>query len=442
MTSNAPRSTHPHRQRTARSARALPSLRRLVLLTVAAALAAFASSALAQVVIHPQSIVVNPVPAFGVDVFLDKSSSSRDDSRAETAPSYRINETVSISVRVDRDAYVYLFDVKPNGAITQILPNRLSGGQSNRVSAGSTITFPPRGAPYRFVVDGPRGLSKVIAVASLRPLDTEQLAQFKGGDFAESDIGEVGFANAFSIIVRPVPQSQWVTDTALYWVGERQVTPSYGTLDIRSTPSNADVFVDGRYIGRTPVRYPVVEGRYDITIEREGYQTLQRTIGIRAGGTQRMTFDLQRVEARGFLRFGSSPSGAEVFVDGSFVGTTPTGRIALDEGSYRVTFRLDGYQEQTVQTRVEKNRERTIQAELYRATGTLVLYANVGGARVFLDGNEVGVIPSGSGRLEIPDLEGGQYEVTVVAPGYATLVDLVRIQAGFATTLEVQQQRR
>jgi hypothetical protein len=162
--------------------------------------------------VSPQAIIVNPAPGFGVEVWLDR------DRTGSATPTYQVGDEISIGVRVDEESYVYLFDIRPNGEVTQIFPNRFDG--NNRLRAGETRTFPPAGARYVFNIAPPRGLSKVVAVASTSELNTSQLASFqREADFASSSIGEQGFIQNFAIIVRPIPQQSWVTDTALYHVG-------------------------------------------------------------------------------------------------------------------------------------------------------------------------------------------------------------------------------
>jgi hypothetical protein len=175
-----------------------------------------------RITVSPQTIVVNPVPTFSVEVFLDKDSSGN------ATPSYQIGEAISIGVRVSEAAYIYVFNVRSTGEIIQILPNRYDAdGQNNYLQAGETKYFPPRGARYAFNVDGPNGLDKVIAVASRSQLDTRQLADFTGtGNFATSNIGQDGFAQTFSIVVTPIPQEDWVTDTALFYVGSQSSAPT------------------------------------------------------------------------------------------------------------------------------------------------------------------------------------------------------------------------
>src|SRR5690625_5508552 len=67
-------------------------------------IAVFMTAAFAQnVIVNPQGIVVNPKPSFEVEVWLDKSGSE---------PGYDIGEEIEISVRTNKDAYVYLFNIR------------------------------------------------------------------------------------------------------------------------------------------------------------------------------------------------------------------------------------------------------------------------------------------------------------------------------------------
>jgi len=170
------------------------------------------------IIVTPESIVVNPAPQFNVDVWVDKDPSGIG------TPQYVIGEAVKINVRVSETSYVYLFNVRSTGEISQILPNRYDPyGHANYLQAGEIKRFPAEGANYRFLVDGPIGLDKLIAVASKHPLNTQELADFENGSaFAESNIGISSFAQTLSIIVEPLPQSEWVTDTLNF-----QVLPRY-----------------------------------------------------------------------------------------------------------------------------------------------------------------------------------------------------------------------
>ena len=236
------------------------------------------SIAVAQrIVVEPQAIVVNPVPAFDVEVWVGRDPTGR------TEPSYAVGEPIEITVRTSEDAYVYLYSVSASGEIVQILPNRYDdGGRDPFVRARVTRTFPPQGARYAFVVEVPTGLAKVIAVASLEPLDTGTLASFtsEAAFTATSRLGEEGFARALSIIVEPLPQDAWVTATALYYVGRRPAQGAFGTIAVTSRPASAEVFVDGAFAGFTPLRYGVRPGSYEVEVRAPAHSSARETVVV------------------------------------------------------------------------------------------------------------------------------------------------------------------
>lgn len=393
------------------------------------------SFASAQVVVSPQAIVVNPRPSFGVDVWLDRDTSG------DGSPSYSVGEEIRISVRAAEASYVYIFDVKPSGEITQIFPNRFDS--QNRLSAGQTVTLPPNGSRYQFNIAPPRGLSKVIAVASKTELDTRQLARFGDEDdlFASSTIGERGFIQGFAIIVNPIPQESWVTDTALYYVGNRPPQAQFGTLRLQSTPRGAEAYVDGEFVGFTPLDFGTRPGNHDVRFELDGYDAFATSVNLRGDQVQTVSANLQQQVRAGTASFTSSPSGADVFVNGNYVGTTPTGSIRFQAGTYRASFELPGYQTQVVNFDVTAGRDRSVDASLRGMQSTVVVQANVGGAHVFIDGSQVGSIPNGTGRLQVSNVSSGSHELVVIAPGFATYVTTFNAQGGSRVELNVRQSR-
>lgn len=411
-------------------------LRRLgVLATLVLGLFAYAQP---RIVVSPQTIVVNPRPSFSVEVFTDKDTSGTG------TPSYQIGEAISIGVRVSEASYVYVFNIRSTGAVEQILPNRYDqDGQNNYLQAGETKYFPPRGARYAFNVDGPNGLDKVIAVASRSQLDTGQLASF-GADpnFASSNIGEAGFAQTFSIVVTPIGQNDWVTDTALMYVGSRPSVPTFGSLSVSSNPAGAEAYVDGQFVGYTPLTYGTRSGNHNVEVRLSGYDTYSTSVNVPGGQTASVNAGLVQTARNGTVNFTSNPSGAEVYVNGQYVGVTPTGSFSYPQGSYTVQFRLGGYNDTSLSFSVTPNSNQTVRADLAPVAGSLRVRANVGGAIVFLNGQQAGSIPNGSGELTLNNLPTGTHELVVLAPGFRTFVGDFSVRGGQTTELSVVQSKR
>jgi len=396
---------------------------------------AFVSASLAQtVVFSPQTIVVNPIPSFGVEVFVDKDPSG------DLVPTYQVGSNISIGVRVTESSYVYLFNVKATGEITQIIPNRIdAAGQSNFVNAGETKFFPPRNARYTFSVDGPTGTDKVIALASKDSLDVSQLANFQSDpSIATSNLGEQGFAQTLSIIIRPKPQNSWVTDTAIFNVGTTTAS-RYGTLSITSSPSGAEAFVDGQLIGYTPVRFGTNAGAHTVEVRANGYQPFSTSVNVPGGQTTPVNATLAQVVTTGVANFISQPAGAQVFVDGNLVGVTPTGPITLNAGSRSVRYVLGGYADANFSINVGAGTNQTFTDTMRGLTGSLTVRANLGGARIFINGEEVDRVTTGTGVNSFSGLPAGNHELTVVYPGFRTHLSTFTIRSGETVEVQVNQ---
>jgi len=104
----------------------------------------------------PLGLIIDPTPdPFSASIWTDKSS-------------YVIGENATIYFNVSQAAYVYIYDIQPDGIVRLIFPNAYS--QSNYVSAG--VHSLPDGA-YRFTVAPPTGTEQLQIIASLVPLGLE-----------------------------------------------------------------------------------------------------------------------------------------------------------------------------------------------------------------------------------------------------------------------------
>jgi hypothetical protein len=133
------------------------------------------------------------------------------------------------------------------------------------------------------------------------------------------------------------------TVTAEY--GEPQMvrfdlTRKAGFLVIRSNVDGAEVMLDGELIGRTPFSGPVISGKHQLVITRDGYQTSQREIEIYAGGSEQIQANLTRIPGAALPPEPSKPP-AWVFGFGyGYDGIDESMRFALGFG-VRVKERIE-----------------------------------------------------------------------------------------------------
>ncbi|MGC1722662.1 MAG: DUF4384 domain-containing protein, partial [Isosphaeraceae bacterium] len=97
---------------------------------------------------------------------------------------YRIygeGETLTLKVRCEEDAYLYVLYQQADGKIFQIFPN--SGQPDNRIKARQDIQVPAADDAFRWVIGPPFGHEVVKVIASKKPVDALSLPRLKDDHF-------------------------------------------------------------------------------------------------------------------------------------------------------------------------------------------------------------------------------------------------------------------
>lgn len=97
--------------------------------------------------------------------------------------------------------------------------------------------------------------------------------------------------------------------------------PKTGRIDITSTPFDANIKLNGKDYGTTPTTVrDLLIGSYTLTLEKPGYGTVNKTVSI----TEGQTTEINETLPTGMeVTIASTPSGAQLWVNGASVGTTP-----------------------------------------------------------------------------------------------------------------------
>ena len=162
-----------------------------------------------------------------------------------------------------------------------------------------------------------------------------------------------------------------------------------GRVLVRSTPAGANVTVDGRWRGRTPLTLEKVPfGEHEIRVVRSGYAVATEDFTLSTGTPSRtLSFRLQRsapaaAPARprpaptakpaapqsftGSIYVDSRPRGAQVLLDGRAVGTTPVRIPDVRIGSHVIRLQLTDHRDWTTSTRVTSGEESRVTGSLER----------------------------------------------------------------------------
>lgn len=250
------------------------------LLFVCIAVAALAAAASGQAT--PQGIIVEPPSEAGlqVEIWLDNAT-------------YVVGDTIQINYRVNQAAYIYIWDIDSQGNVTQLFPNQFD--PDNRVSSG-THTLPSSGTNYRLRVTQPTGTEyvQILATSEASPQALSLLGSFSASvPFPQLGLNPEDFKVQLEAQiqgVQPEPTERAFGFTS-FQVSSSQQT-QYGRLEVNSSPSSAEVIVDGELMGYTPLSVALTAGQHSLTLRRSGYRDFSTTVRIETAATERVDVNL------------------------------------------------------------------------------------------------------------------------------------------------------
>lgn len=187
-------------------------------------------------------------------------------------------------------------------------------------------------------------------------------------------------------------------------------TPMQGQLKVTTLPMDAKILLDGKERGTTPITIRnLLVGTYSLTLQKTGYGTETKTISISEGKTTEINETL--TSAMG-VTIASTPSGAQLWVDGQAYGKTPfTGTLSI--GSHTLKL-VNGSRERTERIEVKETGVNSYSYEI-EDSKNVTIQSNILKASVYINGEYVGKTPLNTqmklGRHTIKIDAGKDYDV-------------------------------
>jgi serine/threonine protein kinase len=135
--------------------------------------------------------------------------------------------------------------------------------------------------------------------------------------------------------------------------------------NITSDPGGAEIFVDGKFRGRTPLRLDLPARPHQLVAHLDGWPDEQQKIDV---ATQRENVT-HFVFANGSVKITSAPGGATVIANGKDFGQTPLVIEEVKPGDVTYELRLAGYKLGSVSGKVEPQQQTFLAARLERTVG-------------------------------------------------------------------------
>lgn len=231
---------------------------------------------------------------------------------------------------------------------------------------------------------------------------------------------------------------------------ERVRAASVGALDLKIDPPDAELLLDGEFLGTAAGLQEVLAGPRRLVVRRPGYSPVEMDVEVPADDILPVELALERSSA--VVRFEVLPAGVEVLLEGVVVAVAavaegaPEGSPAsvvvegLAIGSRRLELRKPGFRAAGLDLEIEALTDYTAApVALERSLGTIVLSEVAAGAVLLVDGaprpsageRRLGLrldLPPGTHRIEVRAGSAGLFESQIELADRQLLEVAVRLR--------------
>jgi hypothetical protein len=202
---------------------------------------------------------------------------------------------------------------------------------------------------------------------------------------------------------------------------------------VRVDVSDAVVLVDGKEVGRGArvLVDPISSGTHLVEVKSSSFGEWAGRVTLKDGRVTPVKVSLRG--SLGGIAVSSTPPGALVTLDGSEAGVTPINIDPVKPGSHGLHITMDGHADFFQAVVVDPGKTVEVKASLGTESGSLDIKPNVGDARVYVNGVEVG-----RGRNEIRSAAPGMYSVRVSAPDHTDFLKTIQVEEGKKTTVQAK----
>jgi formylglycine-generating enzyme required for sulfatase activity len=168
--------------------------------------------------------------------------------------------------------------------------------------------------------------------------------------------------------------------------------PGWSDITVSSLPLDADVLIDGKSLGKPPLQTQLLPGSYLLEIHADGFKTWKQRLNVKPNEPQEIK-DIRLQPADGKLAINTKPAGANIIIDGTFVGQTPMTLYLSPEKPHVVLLSKAGYEKTNRNVQVASAVSKELNVNLKPRRGIVRLWVEPSDAELIIDGKSWGMVP-------------------------------------------------
>lgn len=135
-------------------------------------------------------------------------------------------------------------------------------------------------------------------------------------------------------------------------------------LSIHTYPVGAKLKVNGEDVGVAPLTLTGLAGTVSVDATLDGHRSATESVRLRYDREQLLVLKLNPIAGSGALSITTQPVGAQWYLDGAYMGTTPDRATDILAGTHLLSVRKDGYPSWSQTIRVSQDQSVSVDLDL------------------------------------------------------------------------------
>lgn len=202
-----------------------------------------------------------------------------------------------------------------------------------------------------------------------------------------------------------------------------------GSLKVFSQPAGAEIVIDGKTIGVTPLKITNVDaGERLMVLRLQGYMAVESGVQITKNETQNISVVLK---PSAFISVKARPASAAIVINGGIAGMGEVDRKEVLAGDVTLSIEAPDYEAWKETVSLKQGELHSVDKTLSSLFDTLTVTTVPPGATLFINNQ-----PSGTTPFRSEKLAPGSYRVRLELPGYDPMEGTVVLKPGESHAIE------
>ncbi len=205
-----------------------------------------------------------------------------------------------------------------------------------------------------------------------------------------------------------------------------------GYIYITTEPTNADIIINGKKVGKSPKNHDLLSGNYDLTIVKKGYQEISEKIKLNVANlNHKKKYILASSAVK--VNFNLQPEKGIMFINGKLLNNYNSLNL-LTKKSYNFVYKKDGYLTKEKEFIFYENKINTVEFLLEKEYGEVNIISSPIG-KIKIDGKYFGKTPQ---KIKLQTIK---QKLEIIKEGFLSYETVIKPKSNELSKVEVKLEK-